>query len=372
MADVIIFDDDPSIGDLAREVLRGLGLTVEHYLSAAGAAQIIQDSRPRVVVLDIMMQGADGLSVCRAIKANPATGHVKVMIVTSKNFPHEKERALRYGADAFLAKPFQPEGLARGVAGLIGLDGAPAQPRGDLPVALTLLDGGAVLEAASLWVFLDGGELAAAWAAERAAGPGNCWILISRYMEDNLSLLRAGGALLGLGCPVRVAGPDTPEGDLQLLAPGMSEHAAAASYGHLPLLFPQREGEFALAPGVVGAVRYTRFPGVAVAYGVDFHGRRVVYCPWHQFDAASCSRRDHEWEKFRSFFQGADILIHGCQAGCGPWESVVDMALAARVKRLILLPCGDERLAGQARDRAASGKAPLDCPVVATGQRLVL
>jgi CheY-like chemotaxis protein len=50
MADVLIFDDDPALGDWAGEVLRGLGLSVEHYLSAAGAAQIVREARPRAAM----------------------------------------------------------------------------------------------------------------------------------------------------------------------------------------------------------------------------------------------------------------------------------------------------------------------------------
>ncbi|MDD5657667.1 MAG: response regulator, partial [Elusimicrobia bacterium] len=242
MADVIIFDDDPSIGDLAGEVLRGLDLSVEHYLSGAGAAQIVQEARPRLVVLDIMMQGLDGLSACRAIKSRTSTRHVKVLVVTSKDFPHEKERALRYGADVFLPKPFLPEQLARCVADLLGL--ARPAAAAAAPTTVSLLDRGAVLDGASLRVLFDAGAGTAAWLREHPARPDFCWLLLSRCDGGEAAAARGAQTLLGEGCRLRVAGPDTPEGELQLLAPGLSGPGDEAR--PLPLLFPQREGEFQL------------------------------------------------------------------------------------------------------------------------------
>ena len=73
MADVLIFDDDPSVGDLMSELLRGRGLTVSHFLSGAGVVQLVQENKPKLVILDIMMPGMDGLTACRTLKSNPAT-----------------------------------------------------------------------------------------------------------------------------------------------------------------------------------------------------------------------------------------------------------------------------------------------------------
>ena len=373
MADVLIFDDDPALGDWAGEVLRGLGLSVEHYLSAAGAAQIVREGRPRLVVLDIMMQGTDGLTACRAIKADPATRHVKVMVISSKSFRHDQERALRYGADAFLPKPLAPEEFVRCAARLLGMEPpAAAAPAAAVPsVAVTLQDQGLVLETAGLWVFCDAGERIAQWIAAQGAVPLDCWLLLSRYPEDSGALARTGTALLGRSCRLRLAGPDTPEGDLQLLAPSLAPGCDGGLHP-TPLLFPQKEGEFQLAGGVVGGVRYARYPGATLAYRIDLHGHRVAYCPWHLWEPGAASRRDHEWRKFVDFFGAADLLVHGAAPGCGPWEAVVDLACEAQVRRLVLLPVGEAGLAQRAQSRAAAKPAPLECPDLAAGGRVVL
>jgi CheY-like chemotaxis protein len=353
MADVIIFDDDPAIGDVAAEVLRGFGLTVEHHPNAAGAAQIVLESRPRLVMLDIMMPGMDGLAACRAIKGNPATGHVKVLVVTSKNFPHEEARALRYGADAFLGKPFSPEGLARKVADLLGASKSP-QPAGGNPVRLTIFNEGAVLEAASARIFLDGGEETREWILRQPWREEPAWLFFGRYPAAPAAI-RAGAALVERGIALSLAGPETPEGDLQLLAPGVLEQARGAAPERLPRLYPLREGEFAILPGTICAARHTRYPGIAMAYRIELGGRRIAYCPWHQFDSPSA--KNHDWAKFATFFAGADVLLHGCRQDCGPWEAVADIALEGRVKRLIFLPPGSADLAAKARQRVGGALA---------------
>ena len=369
MADVLIFDDDPSIGDLAAEVLRDLGLSVEHYLSGAGASQIVQESRPRLVLLDIMMPGLDGLSACRAIKSNAATRHVKVIVATSKDFPHEKERALRYGADFFMPKPLRPEQLALCVARLLGLPerGAAPAPAAAPPVTVTLLDRGAVLDSASLRVLFDAGRQTADWLREHPARSENCWLLLSCYTGEEGAASRSAQALLGGGCRLRVAGPETPEGELQLLAPSLTGPDAQAH--RLPMLFPQREGEFRMAPGVSGTTRYTRYPGTTLAYRVSLNGRKVVYCPWHRPPPADS--RDHEWGKFLEFFRDADLLLHGFEAGVS-WEAVTGMAQEARVKRLVFLPLPDAVLAARAQAWAAAKSAALSCLSPAVGESLVL
>jgi CheY-like chemotaxis protein len=371
MPDVLIFDDDPALGDWAGEVLRGLGLSVEHYLSAAGAAQIVRETRPRLVVLDIMMQGTDGLTVCRAVKNDPSTRHVRVMVVSSKSFRHEQERALRYGADAFLPKPLAPEEFSRFAARLLGLEPAAAAGTLSPEPAVVLLTQGLILEAAGLWVLCDAGEGAAPWVAAQERAPEDCWLLLSRYPEDSGALARTGAALLARGVRLRIAGPETPEGDLQLLAPALAPASAGGAAGP-PLLAPLKEGECQLAPGVTLGVRYARYPGPTLAYRLDSQGRRLAYCPGHLWDPEAASRRDHEWGKFLDFFKGADLLVHGAAPGSGPWEAVVDLACAAGVRRLVLLPVGEAGLARSAQARAVSRATALECPELRPGARLTL
>src|SRR5271170_659928 len=121
MPDVLIFDDDPAIGDLAGELLRDRGLTVGHFRSGAGVIQMIQDTKPRLVILDVMMPGMDGYSACQAIQSNPATRQVKVIVLTAKNTTQDRELAQRYGANLFLNKPFDLSVFVSSVSKVLNL-----------------------------------------------------------------------------------------------------------------------------------------------------------------------------------------------------------------------------------------------------------
>ncbi|MDD5657230.1 MAG: hypothetical protein PHF00_08245, partial [Elusimicrobia bacterium] len=190
---------------------------------------------------------------------------------------------------------------------------------------------------------------------------------LSRCDGGETDAARGAQTLLVEGCRSRVAGPDTPEGELQLLAPGLSGPGDEAR--PLPLLFPQREGEFQLAPGAAAATRYTRYPGTTLAYRVSLHDRKIVYCPWHR--PAPAARRDHEWSKFLDFFRDADLLLHGYEPGIS-WESVTDIAREARVKRLVFLPLPDAGLAARAQAWASGKASPLQCLSPAVGESLAL
>lgn len=388
MPDILIFEDDPSIGDMVVDLVKGRGLTAEHFLSAAGAVQIVREAKPRLVIMDIMMPGIDGLSACHAIRSDSATRHVKLVILSSKSSRVDKEAAARYGADGYFTKPFAVGEFLRSLVGLLGLpakdspSASPAPPAP--PLVLTLLERGAVLQAGGLWVLFDMGAGVARWLESQRCAPQEAWILLSRYDDSSVAELEAAAVLLAAGCRVKLGGPDSPDSPLQRLAPRMCRRSGGAA---LPLLYPQREGESQLAPGVSLSCRYARHPGSTMAYRVETRARRVVYCPANELDPDARAWRSHEADKFRKFFSKAHILIHGFRRslndprlddglGAGAWEPAVDMAAESGVRDLILLPQPGadvpEGLSERLRERSAlkGGKPRLS---LARGlQRLVL
>jgi CheY-like chemotaxis protein len=349
MADVLIFDDDPSVGDLMGELLRGRGLTVSHFLSGAGVVQLVQENKPRLVVLDIMMPGMDGLTACRTLKSNPATKGAKIAILTAKNYIEDQEAAMRYGADLFLHKPFDPGAFAGSIGRMLGISEVmPPRPPAP-PIVVTILPGSVVVETAGLQLVFDAGKGLKGYLERQTQEFPLTWFLISRFGPDNVSEISAGAALLARGGRVNLAGPDDAESRLQQLAPAMCADAPGGGRA-TPLLYPQREGEFALTPGGARAVtRLTQHSGTCLAYRVELQGRVLVYCPAHEIHPELAKLNKHEHEKFRDFFEDADLLLHGYRrsvvdeapkdaVGSGAWEPVVDLAAAAGVKRIALLP----------------------------------
>lgn len=384
MADVLIFDDDPRMGDLVGEVLRGRGLSSAHFPSGAGVVQIVKDARPRLVVLDIMMPGVDGLSACRAIRETPATRHVKIVVLTAKHFEADREAARRYGADLFLNKPFKTSDLSEGIGALLGVAEPAAAPQPPAaPLVASLQKGALVLEAAGSWFFFDAGAGVAHWLASRSAVPPSLWVLLTRYDEDALAELAAFAPCLGAGRRVNLAGPDDADSLLQRLAPRMNG-APGQRAPATPLLYPQREGELQLAPGVMAATRYTQHGGSCLAWRLDVQGRRVVWCPANDLPPVAQEWNRHEREKFKTLFAGADLLLHGFARGAqdpasggaryrGAWEPVVALARECGVKRLGLVPVGGATGAGVEETLRRSGAAePMQCGLALPGAGWIL
>jgi CheY-like chemotaxis protein len=385
MADVLIFDDDPAVGDLMGELLRGRGLTVSHFLSGAGVVQLVQENKPRLVVLDIMMPGMDGLSACRALKTNPLTRGAKIAILTAKNFQEDQDTALRYGADLFLRKPFDPAAFVGSIGRMLGLADAPPPPPAP-PVIVTILPGSVVVETAGLQLIFDAGEGLKSYLERQAQLYPLTWLMISRYRAENVVEIEAAASILARGGRVNMAGPDDAESRLQQLAPAVCATLPDGSRA-TPLLYPQREGEYALAPGALAVTLLTQHPGTCLAYRVEVQGRTIVYCPAHEIHPELARLNKHEHEKFRDFFDEADLLLHGYRRslveeapkdalGAAAWEPIIDLAAAAQVKRVALLPMAadtpTEGLRFRIEERLAVQGSKMSFGVTRFNERVVL
>ena len=119
---IVVVDDEPQIVALATRALgkEGAGYEVEGARDGYTAGRLVQSLRPELVLLDIRMPGLDGFAVCENIKNDPATKHMKVLIVTAYATEENVARLKKLGADDFLEKPFQIAALREKVEALIG------------------------------------------------------------------------------------------------------------------------------------------------------------------------------------------------------------------------------------------------------------
>jgi CheY-like chemotaxis protein len=120
---VLVVDDAPDIRLLMREVLRHSGFVVteaedgSHALTVLAAGEL-----PAVIVLDVQMPGVDGWATLAALRADPRTVDVPVVLCTVRSHPTDQLRAWELGCDGFLGKPFRIEDLVRQVRELAGAD----------------------------------------------------------------------------------------------------------------------------------------------------------------------------------------------------------------------------------------------------------
>ncbi|CAN5259803.1 N/A [soil metagenome] len=121
---LLLVDDDPGLRALLRATFEVVDMEVAEAESAEEAAAHVASERPDVVVLDVKMPGQGGLAYCRALKDNPATSDIQIVLLTGSEGSSDIDwRAC--GADAFLLKPFSPlellaivERLAGGLYGI--------------------------------------------------------------------------------------------------------------------------------------------------------------------------------------------------------------------------------------------------------------
>lgn len=117
---VLLADDDPGLRRLV-----GATLGSEHFnlLSAADGEETLTVARqrlPALILLDINMPRRNGLEVCRLLKADPTTSHIKIVMLTASGSDVDRTRAFEASADDYFVKPFSPIALLDKVYALLG------------------------------------------------------------------------------------------------------------------------------------------------------------------------------------------------------------------------------------------------------------
>ena len=97
-----------------RLVLEGEGFAIEEAADGETALESIHDSPPDLLFLDLNIPGTSGTGVLEAVRADPAYGDVRVIVVTAAG-EESRAEALRLGADEYFTKPFSPTALLQTV-----------------------------------------------------------------------------------------------------------------------------------------------------------------------------------------------------------------------------------------------------------------
>ena len=117
---VLLIEDEPNIAEAIRFLLSREGCRVSTLHDGIGAAERVRAERPDLVILDLMLPGCSGLEVVEAIRADPDTGDVPVMMLTAKGQGRDREAAERAGVTLFMTKPFSNAEMLASVRALVG------------------------------------------------------------------------------------------------------------------------------------------------------------------------------------------------------------------------------------------------------------
>src|SRR4051794_29294081 len=105
---VLVVDDDPALAEMLGIVLRSEGFEPSFVADGERALMAFHETKPDLVLLDIMLPGRDGLEVCRAIRAESG---VPIVMLTAKSDTIDVVLGLESGADDYVVKPFKPKEL---------------------------------------------------------------------------------------------------------------------------------------------------------------------------------------------------------------------------------------------------------------------
>ena len=119
MAHVLVVDDEESIGELVALHLSFEGHTSDRFVDGRAALEAARSRSYDLFILDVMLPGLDGVALCRALRQQPATNHVPVLLLTARRDETDKVLGLDSGADDYLTKPFGVRELMARVRALL-------------------------------------------------------------------------------------------------------------------------------------------------------------------------------------------------------------------------------------------------------------
>ena len=117
---ILLIDDDTRLADMVVRYLTQAGMAVDHRGDAATGLAALAATPPDLILLDLMLPDADGLDVCRRIRAGGGVGAtVPILMLTARGETTDRVVGLELGADDYLAKPYEPRELLARVRALL-------------------------------------------------------------------------------------------------------------------------------------------------------------------------------------------------------------------------------------------------------------
>jgi two-component system phosphate regulon response regulator PhoB len=116
---ILVVDDEPDLLELVHYTLTRAGHLVYCVKSGEEALMQVQSCPPDLIVLDLMLPGADGLEICQRLKRQPQTAAIPIVMLTARSEEADVVTGLELGADDYLTKPFSPRILSARVKAVL-------------------------------------------------------------------------------------------------------------------------------------------------------------------------------------------------------------------------------------------------------------
>jgi len=117
--DVLLLDDDPDICVMAEAVLKFSGFSVQSTTTHIGLYELLEQLRPKALLMDMLLSGADGRDICRQLKSDSRNNHIHIVMMSAH--PDAGVTCLEAGAEDFIEKPFELDSFLSKMKAATGL-----------------------------------------------------------------------------------------------------------------------------------------------------------------------------------------------------------------------------------------------------------
>lgn len=121
---ILVIEDEEAISDTLAYNLQKEGFEVIIADDGASGIEKARTTIPDLIVLDLMMPGMDGFQVCRTLRSDPATEHIKILMLTARSAESDEIIGFNMGADDYVTKPFKMRALVHRLRALLRRGGA--------------------------------------------------------------------------------------------------------------------------------------------------------------------------------------------------------------------------------------------------------
>jgi two-component system phosphate regulon response regulator PhoB len=140
MNPILIVEDEKDIVDLLEYHLKQSGFSVISDFDGSSTLEQARKRRPELIILDLMLPALDGKDICRALKANPLTRGIPVLMLTAKAGELDRIVGLELGAEDYVTKPFSPRELVLRVKAILRRKEAPQESEKLIEIGDLLID----------------------------------------------------------------------------------------------------------------------------------------------------------------------------------------------------------------------------------------
>jgi len=116
---VLVVDDEPMARDLLRLMLERVGFKISEAEDGYDAIEKVNQGPPDLIILDVMMPGMDGITVCKTLRDDEKTTHIPIIMLSAKTHPSAIEDGLKAGANKYLSKLISRKELIQHIQDLL-------------------------------------------------------------------------------------------------------------------------------------------------------------------------------------------------------------------------------------------------------------